>query len=68
MNSATHSVRRRQRHKTGLMTRIVLLVSFIILLGRLILVIPGAISHHQQKQQNAASPAISTVTPLNPRE
>ncbi|MCU5774001.1 YfgG family protein [Erwiniaceae bacterium BAC15a-03b] len=54
MNNAMHI----QRHKkTGQMTRIVLLISFIILLGRLIYTIPGAIEHHQQK--NAPTPAIT---------
>jgi hypothetical protein len=32
------------------MTRIVLLISFIILLGRLLYVLPGAIEHHQEKK------------------
>lgn len=38
------------------MTRIILFVSFIILIGRLIYVVPGAIEHHQQKK---AAPATS---------
>lgn len=49
----------RKRSKTGRMTRVVLLVSFIILAGRLIFVIPGAIEHHQQRQQNAPVPTLS---------
>ncbi|QUG74790.1 DUF2633 family protein [Erwinia sp. E602] len=49
----------RKRSRTGRMTRVVLLVSFIILAGRLIFVIPGAIEHHQQRQ-NAPVPTLST--------
>lgn len=49
----------RKRQKTGTLTRIILFVSFIILLGRLIYVIPGAFEHHQQKK---AAPAATTVT------
>jgi len=30
------------------MSRIILLISFFILVGRLIFIIPGAIEHHQQ--------------------
>jgi len=41
------------------MTRIVLLISFIILLGRLIYTIPGAIEHHQQKKATQEIPALS---------
>jgi len=48
----------RKRRKTSHMTRIILLVSFIILVGRLIFVVPGAIKHHQQKNQDVA---VSTV-------
>ncbi|MBP2157047.1 hypothetical protein M2386_003921 [Erwinia rhapontici] len=48
----------RKRQKTGRMTRVILLVSFIILLGRLIYVVPGAIEHHQQKKN---APAIPTT-------
>lgn len=46
MNSAIPA---RRRPKTGTMTRIILLISFFILVGRLIFIIPGAIEHHQQK-------------------
>ncbi|WP_343552445.1 YfgG family protein [Pantoea sp.] len=46
MNSAISA---RRRPKTGTMTRVVLLVSFLILFGRLLFIIPGAIEHHQQK-------------------
>nr|WP_234472058.1 MULTISPECIES: YfgG family protein [Erwiniaceae] len=46
----------RKRQKTGTITRIILFVSFIILLGRLIYVVPGAIEHHKQKK---AAPATS---------
>jgi hypothetical protein len=42
------------------MTRIVLLVSFIILTGRLIYVVPAAFEHHQQKKQEVAVPAAVT--------
>ena len=59
MNSAM-SIRRRQ--KTGLMTRIILLISFLILLGRLLYTIPGAIEHHQQKQTLPEPVVISTPT------
>lgn len=53
MNSAMSS---RKRQKTGRMTRVILLVSFIILLGRLIYVVPGAIEHHQQKKLTPPAP------------
>lgn len=56
MNSAM-PVRRRQ--KTGTLTRIVLLISFIILLSRLIFTIPGAIEHHQQKKTASESTPVS---------
>jgi len=46
----------KKRQKTGSMTRVILLVSFIILLGRLIFVVPGAIEHHQQKKLLPATP------------
>ncbi|WP_338557468.1 YfgG family protein [Erwinia sp. E_sp_B04_7] len=57
MNSAMSF---RKRQKTSRMTRIVLLVSFIILVGRLIYVVPGAIEHHQQKKQDVAVPTVVT--------
>ncbi|MGB9095486.1 YfgG family protein [Erwinia sp.] len=57
MNSAMSF---RKRRKTSHMTRIVLLVSFIILVGRLIFVVPGAIEHHQQKKQDVAAPTVVT--------
>nr|WP_205297224.1 YfgG family protein [Pantoea multigeneris] len=41
------------------MTRIVLLISFLILFSRLIFILPAAFEHHQQK--NSAPPATSTV-------
>ncbi|CCG88006.1 putative protein yfgG [Erwinia piriflorinigrans CFBP 5888] len=47
----------KKRKKTSHFTRVILLVSFIILLGRLIYVVPGAIQHYQQKK---LSPATST--------
>ncbi len=56
MNSALPP---RRRPKTGTMTRIVLLISFFILAGRLIFIIPGAIEHHQQKK---AVPEPATLT------
>ncbi|MEN5017645.1 YfgG family protein [Erwinia sp. Eh17-17] len=58
MNSAMSF---RKRQKTGHITRVILLVSFIILLGRLIFVVPGAIEHHQQKKNAPAIP----VTVIN---
>ncbi len=57
MNNATPLPRHK---KTGRMTRIVLLISFIILLGRLIYTIPGAIEHHQQKKATQETPALRT--------
>ncbi|KAF0861556.1 hypothetical protein Y888_00420 [Mixta calida B021323] len=41
------------------MTRIVLLISFILLLGRLLYVLPGAFQHHQDKKEHAEVPAIT---------
>lgn len=41
------------------MTRIVLLVSFLILAVRLLYVLPGAIEHHKQKKQETAT-SVST--------
>ncbi|WP_130831004.1 YfgG family protein [[Erwinia] mediterraneensis] len=55
----------RRRHKTGTMTRIVLLISFIILIGRLIFTIPGAIEHHQLKKADSSVPAAMTTTAEN---
>lgn len=55
MNSFTSL---RKRHKTGRMTRIVLLISFILLFGRLLFVLPGAFQHHQNKKVNAELPMI----------
>ncbi|WP_380183686.1 YfgG family protein [Kalamiella sp. sgz302252] len=49
-----------KRRKTSRMTRIVLLVSFIILAGRLLYVLPGAIEHHKQKKQETPV-SVSTV-------
>ncbi|WP_437613718.1 YfgG family protein [Erwinia sp. V71] len=60
MNNATPLPRHK---KTGRITRVVLLVSFIILLGRLIYTIPGAIEHHQQKKAAQETPALSTPPP-----
>ncbi|AUX94384.1 YfgG family protein [Mixta gaviniae] len=53
MNSITPF---RRRHKTGRMTRVVLLISFILLLGRLLYVLPGAFQHHQDKKEQAEAP------------
>ncbi|MDW8847107.1 YfgG family protein [Erwinia sp. MMLR14_017] len=57
MNSA---ISFRKRQKTSRMTRIVLLVSFIILTGRLIYLVPAAFEHHQQKKQEVAQPIAVT--------
>ncbi|MHB2093183.1 YfgG family protein [Pantoea dispersa] len=57
MNSAISA---RRRPKTGTMTRIVLLISFFILVGRLIFIIPGAIEHHQQKKASPEPVTLST--------
>lgn len=56
MNSITSL---RKRRKTGRMTRIVLFISFIILAGRLLFVLPGAFQHHQDKKANAELPMVS---------
>ncbi|WP_147199167.1 YfgG family protein [Pantoea sp. MBD-2R] len=45
-----------KRQKTSRMTRVVLLISFILLVGRLIYAVPGAIEHHKQKHQDASVP------------
>ncbi|MBA2817170.1 YfgG family protein [Candidatus Pantoea persica] len=47
MNSAIPS---RRRPKPRSFTRIVLLISFIILLSRMIFILPAAFEHHQQKK------------------
>ncbi|URQ59931.1 YfgG family protein [Pantoea alhagi] len=60
MNSITSL---RKRRKTGRMTRIVLLISFIILIGRLLFVLPGAFQHHQDKKANNGVPM--TTQPVN---
>ncbi|RWR00805.1 hypothetical protein ED28_16760 [[Pantoea] beijingensis] len=52
----------RKLHKTSKMTRIVLLISFIILIGRLLYTIPGAIEHHQQKKNVPETPTLSVPT------
>lgn len=52
----------RRRKKTETMTRIVLLISFIILVARLAYTIPGAIEHHQQKK--AIQPPTTIATPV----
>lgn len=51
----------RRHKKNGQMTRIVLLISFIILVARLAWTIPGAIEHHQQKKAIPEPPAIGTA-------
>ncbi len=57
---------RRQHSRSVKMTRIVLLVSFFILLGRLVFVILGAISEHQQKQHAVSPPAaMDLLTPAS---
>ncbi|CUU24892.1 hypothetical protein J9874_00787 [Duffyella gerundensis] len=53
----------RRRQKTSTMTRIVLLISFLILFGRLIFLIPAALEHYQQQQTLPETPGITT--PLN---
>ncbi len=45
-----------KRQKTSRMTRIVLLISFILLVGRLLYAVPGAIEHHKQKHQDVTVP------------
>ncbi|MBE5252104.1 YfgG family protein [Mixta mediterraneensis] len=56
MNSAIPS---RRRQKTGTMTRIVLLISFIILFSRMIFILPAAFEHHQQKKSIPAPVSLS---------
>ncbi len=60
MNSAIPA---RRRPKTGTMTRIILLISFMILAGRLLFIIPGAIEHHQQKKATSQPVTLSTSDP-----
>ena len=60
MNSAIPA---RRRPKTGTMTRIILLISFMILAGRLLFIIPGAIEHHQQKKTMPQPVTLSTSDP-----
>ncbi|WP_288476828.1 YfgG family protein [uncultured Pantoea sp.] len=57
MNSA---ISPRRRQKTGTMTRIVLLISFIILVSRLIFILPAAFEHHQQ-QKTIPEPVVITT-------
>ncbi|MCG7388930.1 MULTISPECIES: YfgG family protein [Pantoea] len=58
MNSAIPS---RRRPKSGSFTRIVLLISFIILVSRLIFILPAAFEHHQQKKAAPQSAPLSTA-------
>lgn len=57
MNSAISS---RRRQKTGTMTRIVLLISFIILFSRLIFILPAAFEHHQQQKSLPEPTAVTS--------
>lgn len=57
MNSAIST---RRRPKTSTMSRIILLISFFILIGRLLFIIPGAIEHHQQKKAIPEPATLST--------
>ena len=57
MNSA---ISPRRRQKTGAMTRIVLLISFIILFSRLIFILPAAFEHHQQQKSLPEPVAVSS--------
>ncbi|HBZ17425.1 YfgG family protein [Pantoea sp. NPDC088449] len=57
MNSA---ISPRRRPKTSTMSRIILLISFFILIGRLLFIIPGAIEHHQQKKAIPEPVTLST--------
>lgn len=59
MNSAIPS---RRRPKTSSFTRIVLLISFIILFSRLIFILPAAFEHHQQKKAAPESTPVSTIS------
>lgn len=58
MNSAIPS---RRRPKTSSFTRVVLLISFIILVSRLIFILPAAFEHHQQKKAALESVPLSTT-------
>ncbi|AHF76265.1 hypothetical protein Sant_1196 [Sodalis praecaptivus] len=57
--------RMRRRPTTGRMTRWILLISFIILVGRLLYATVGAWHHHQNKR---VTPAEQTVKPTPPPE
>ncbi|MXP49934.1 DUF2633 family protein [Pantoea sp. Eser] len=57
MNSA---ISPRRRQKTGTMTCIVLLISFIILFSRLIFILPAAFEHHQQQKSLPEPVAVSS--------
>ena len=57
MNSA---ISPRRRQKTGTMTRIVLLISFIILFSRLIFILRAAFEHHQQQKSLPEPVAVSS--------
>jgi len=50
-----------KRQKTGKLTQTILFISFVILLGRLIYVVPGAIEHHQQKKAESV-PSTTNVS------
>ena len=58
MNSAIPS---RRRAKTSSFTRIVLLISFMILFSRLIFILPAAFEHHQQKKAALDAAPLSTA-------
>lgn len=60
MNSAIPS---RRRAKTPSFTRIVLLISFIILFSRLIFILPAAFEHHQQKKAAPETAPLSAPLP-----
>jgi len=60
VNSAIPS---RRRAKTPSFTRIVLLISFIILFSRLIFILPAAFEHHQQKKAAPETAPLSATLP-----
>ncbi|HEJ9120959.1 TPA: DUF2633 family protein [Serratia marcescens] len=52
-----------RKKTTGQMTKIVLFISFIILVGRLLYAAVVAVPHHQEKKQAAAQNAVEVSAP-----
>lgn len=77
MSTLTHkrrmSIRPRRRQSSTLIARTVLLISFIILLGRFTYSTISAFAYHQDKQQQrieqpAATSDTDVLTPINKKE